>query len=149
MAEVDQQLKAETKSKKAISKRRKARKTPGSATSKRAREAASRIRAQERAARKDGLDRLRQVADQRVGDNAEELADKLTGKALKGDLTNLKILLELAAKKKVQAEPVKKQGMTLAQRWMEDLRVHGEWKGDQEEGLGEVGEGGVEPENLE
>jgi len=61
----------------------------------------------------------------------------LTEKALKGDLPVVKALVEFAEGQKAQAEPTKKQkGLTVAQELMEDLRLHGEWKGEAEDGFG-------------
>jgi hypothetical protein len=102
-------------------------------------------------ARTGGVGRLFDEADKLVGESAGELANLFKEAALKGHIASTKMLVDLAVRKKPRAAPVKKkpQGMTLAQRWMEDLREHGEWKGEQEEGFAEVGEGGLEPENLE
>ena len=61
-----------------------------------------------KAARKSGAERLRQLADKRVGRHSKELADLLTGKALKGDLANIRALVGLAEGKKPRAAPVKK-----------------------------------------
>jgi hypothetical protein len=71
-----------------------------------------------RATRKDGVQMLRKAADQRVGEKSEELADVVTGKALKGDLASVKVLVELADGKKPVPEPVKRRrGLTQAERW--------------------------------
>jgi len=96
-----------------------------------------------KAARKSAAERLRQLADKRVGRHSKELADLLTGKALKGDLANIRALVGLAEGKKPEPEPVKKK------RWPTYammLAADTPWKGDQEEGSAEVGEGGVERE---
>jgi hypothetical protein len=51
-----------------------------------------------------------------VGQNSEKLADLLMEKALTGDLAYAKALLGLADSKK--PEPVKRRGLSLAQRLM-------------------------------
>lgn len=122
-------------------------KTRGSATSARAREEAKRIKERERAASKDGMERLRREADIRVGNNAAKLADLLTKTALKGDLKNIKALVGLAEKKKPEAAV--KKGPSLFVRLIQDIASQEKWKGPMEDGLGETGEGGVEPEGGE
>lgn len=57
----------------------------------------------------NGAERLRRAADRRVGMHSEEIADRLTEKALKGDLASAKELMRLAEGKKPLAKPVKKR----------------------------------------
>ena len=83
-----------------------------------------RDRAGERAARKDGAERLRQAADRRVGRNSAKLADVLTKKALTGDLGSTKFLVGLAEAKK--AIPVKRRGLSLPER----LGAEPQWEGE-------------------
>jgi hypothetical protein len=59
-----------------------------------------RDRASEKAARKDGAERLRQAADREVGRNSAKLAVVLKEKALNGDLASTKMLVALADGKK-------------------------------------------------
>jgi len=148
MADVMLELATEKTEKKPSRKKRRAKRIQGSAASTRAREEAKRIREREKAVRKDGMELLRREADIQVGHKAAELAEWLTDTALKGDLPNFKALVALAEKKK-PVEAVKKKVMTLAEVLMQDLRLNGEWKGPMAEELGEVGEGGVEPENRD
>jgi hypothetical protein len=96
----------------------------------------------------DGTERLRCAANRVVGEKSEEIVGALSDKAVKGDLASVKALVEFAEGRKPQAEAKKKRdGLTPAQELMEDLRLHGEWKGEQEEGFGELGWGGLEPED--
>jgi hypothetical protein len=119
----------------------------GSTTTKRKRERTARRRDGGKAAGKDGVERLRQAADRRVGRNSEELADLLTKKALDGHLASTKVLVGLAGAKKPIAEPVKKRsGLTAAELLMADIKQHGQWKWEEEEGSAETGVGGVEAE---
>ena len=103
----------------------------------REKERRKRDRADERAARKDGAERLRQAADRRVGRNSAKLADVLTQKALMGDLGSTKMLVVLADGKK--AVPVKRRGLSLPER----LGAEPQWEGPAEAydwGDGEVEE---------
>ncbi len=131
MAEAQQELTTE-----------KAKGKTSNTTNKRQREWASRTRARAESARKDGIERLRQAADRRVGRNAKELADLLTEKALTGDLPSTKELVRLAEGKKPRPEPVKKKrGPSLA----EQLAMEPQWQGPPEYDE-ETGGGGVEAE---
>jgi hypothetical protein len=78
-----------------------------------------------------------------VGRHSKELADLLTGKALKGDLASTRVLVGLAERKKPEPEPARKRSWpTMAMR----LAAEPPWKGEQEEDSAEIGEGGLEPE---
>ena len=91
------------------------------------------------------LEQLRREADIRVGRNAAKLAELLTDSALKGDLNSTKTLVGWAEKKKPVAAV--KKGTSFLERLTKTLKSQGDWKGPMDEKLGEVGEGGVEPEN--
>jgi hypothetical protein len=90
-------------------------------------------------ARKSGAERLRQLADKRVGRHSKELADLLTGKALAGDLANIRVLVGLAERKEPEPEPVKKK------RWPTfamELAADAPWEGEGEKCWTDVGEEG-------
>ena len=95
-----------------------------------------------------GTVHFRRAVNRMMGLNTEGIVGALSEKALKGDLATVKALVEFAEGGKPQAEPKQKKrhGLTAAQELMEDLRLHGEWKGEQVEGFGEVGFGGLELE---
>ena len=146
MADVMLELVTKKTEKKPSRKKGSTNKTRGSATSIRARAEAKRIKELEKEANKDGLEQLRREADIRVGRNAAKLAELLTKTALKGDLHNMKALVGLAEKKKKTVEPVQEKAMLPFLRCLNCLEKQPEWKGPMKEELGEVGEGGVEPE---
>jgi predicted nucleotidyltransferase len=145
MADVMLELVTKKTEKKPSRKKGSTNKTRGSATSIRARAEAKRIKELEKEANKDGLEQLRREADIRVGRNAAKLAELLTDSALKGDLNSTKTLVGWAEKKKPVAAV--KKGKSFLERLTKNLKSQGEWKGPMDEKLGEVGEGGVEPEN--
>jgi hypothetical protein len=95
-----------------------------------------------------GTERFRRAVDRMMELQTDGIVVALAEKALKGDLPVVKALVEFAEGQKAQAEPTRQKwtGPTAAQELMEDLRLHGEWKGEQEEGFGEVGCGGLELE---
>ena len=98
---------------------------------------------------RSGPERLGREASRTVGKKSKEIVGALSDKATKGDLPSVRALVEFAGGIKPQAEPTKKRhGRSAAQELIDDLRLHGEWKGEQEEGFGEIGFGGVEPEGL-
>ena len=96
-----------------------------------------------------GTERFRRAVDRMMGRMTGEIVGALSDKAVKGDLPTVKALVEFVEGQKVQPEPKKKErsGPTAAQELIDDLRLHGEWKGEQVEGFGEVGFGGLEPED--
>jgi len=98
---------------------------------------------------RSGPERLGREANRTVGKKSKEIVGALSDKATKGDLPSVRALVEFAGGIKPQAEPKKKRhGMSASEELYEDLRLHGEWKGEQKEGFGEIGFGGVEPEGL-
>ena len=102
----------------------------GSTTKKKKRERAVRTRGDGRTARKDGVERLQEAADRRVGRNSEKLADLLEFKALEGNLASMKVLVMLAGRKKPRPEPVKKpRWPSLAMR----LAAEPAWREEEEE----------------
>src|ERR1039458_4153714 len=97
----------------------------------------------------DGAECLRQAVDRRLARNSEKLADMLEAKALEGDLATTKAMVVLADGKKPEPDPKKKRrGLTAAELLMADIKQHGQWSGEQEEGSAENGGGGVEGELL-
>jgi hypothetical protein len=101
----------------------------------------------EKRARKNGAERLRLAVDKRLGQNSETLANLLTNQAMGGDVAIAKALVELAEGKKPRPEPRKKRrGPTAAELLMADIKQHGQWQDEQEEGSAETGGGGVEAE---
>jgi hypothetical protein len=95
-----------------------------------------------------GTERFRRAVDRMMELKMDGIVEALSEKAMKGDLPTVKALIEFVEGQKALAEPntKKRSGPTAAQELMEDLRLHGEWKGEQEEGFGEVGFGGLELE---
>lgn len=80
--------------------------------------------------RKDGVELLRRAADRCLVRNSEQLADRLSDKALKGDLACTKALVDLAESKTPQPKRVKKwRGPSLAERWAAEPQ----WEGPEEE----------------
>jgi hypothetical protein len=93
--------------------------------------------------RVDGLEKLRREADRKLGLNAKRLVALLTTLALDGKLDNTKELVALAEKKKPEEDTAEKRAL---HAFIDEWAYGPQWKRQQEEGLGEVGEGGVEPE---
>jgi hypothetical protein len=116
MAEARRQLKTET-----------AREKTGSITNQPKKKEASRLWiVRSKKARKDGAEKLHLAADRRVGKHSEELADRLTEQALKGDVPSTRVLVALAERKKPVLAVVKKRlGPTMAQQ----LAMEPQWKG--------------------
>lgn len=83
-----------------------------------------------RRSRKDGVELLRQAADRCLVLNSEELAHKLSDKALKGDLACAKALVDLAGGKTPPAKRVRKRREpSLA----DQLAAERPWEGPEEE----------------
>jgi len=86
----------------------------------------------EKAARMDGVERLRMAADRALGRNVKKLSDRLAQRAVDGNLASLRVLVMLAEGKKPRPEPVKKpRGPSRAQR----LASEPEWE-EGKEGTG-------------
>jgi len=80
---------------------------------------------------KSGREWMRLAADRLIWRRAKKLAEVLSDKAVDGDLPSVKMLVELAEGGNRRAEPKKRLHLlTAAQELMEDLRLHGEWKGE-------------------
>jgi hypothetical protein len=82
------------------------------------------------AARRSGVERLRQAVDKRVGKNSEKLADVLTEKALGGSLAGTKVLVELAEGKKPEMKRKKRGWISYVER----LASEPEWSEPEGEG---------------
>jgi len=80
-----------------------------------------------------------------LAQEAEQLAAGMTKLALKGRLDNTKMLVALVEKMK----PEEAARDTRLIDWIERLTGEPPYKDERGEGLGEVGEGGLEPEGWE
>lgn len=92
-----------------------------------------------------GLELLRRAADKALKRSVNKIAKLLEQSATTpGKLDHTKYLVVLAEKKTPEVEPVEKDTRLID--WVERLTGEPRYKDEREEGLCEVGEGGVEPE---
>lgn len=96
-----------------------------------------------KAGRGDGVERLRRAADKVVGQNSEQLANLMIGKALEGELAYTKALVGMAERKRPRPTPVKKPRRPSAA-----IRLEAEkpWRGEDEEGTGNRDQGTADSE---
>jgi len=74
---------------------------------------------------------MRLAADRLIWRRAKKLAEMLSDKAVDGDLPSVRLLIALAEGESRIEKPKKRlHRLTVAQELMEDLRLHGEWKGE-------------------
>jgi hypothetical protein len=113
-------------------------KTAGKAAVRTARKAGGSV-ARKRAARRetpagvDGLELLREKADQRLARKSTKLAAVLEKKALAGDVPSAKLLMVLAERKRPRELPVKKPS---AAAFVYKLETEPRWEGTEEQGVG-------------
>jgi ATPase subunit of ABC transporter with duplicated ATPase domains len=94
-------------------------------------------------ASKDGAVILKAAANEEVAGNSQQIVQGLSKGAAKGNAACAKMLADFMVGKNLGEKAVKKRiGPTYAQ----EMTADEEWKGEREEGRGETGEGGVEPE---
>ena len=91
----------------------------------------------------DGAKILREAAHQEVARESARICKGLAGKAAHGGVACAKVLVDLMIGKDLEQKPHRDPNvLTEAQK----LALEPDWKGEQEEGRAETGEGGVEPE---
>lgn len=91
-----------------------------------------------------GLELLRRAADKALKRSVNKIAKLLEQGAIDGKISSARFMVVLAEKKTPEVEPVEKDTRLID--WVERLTGEPRYKDEREEGLCEVGEGGVEPE---
>lgn len=148
MAAKKGKLKAKQSSSKTASKpSRKPRSKTGGKTTKRATSKARPKKTEElssvEGAIKDGAVILKAAANGEVAGESQKIVKGLSKGASKGNAACARMLVEFMIGKNLGEMAVKKRiGPTYAQEMTADT----EWKGEREEGMAEVGKGGLEPE---